>query len=669
MAAQRRLYNYLTYPQLDLSGGVQSVTSHLLRKRNQVKASKNASFNTKIGSAVRRFGYEKVAQTIQSGNDSLGATIFKYGQYNKIVVGINDAANANGTVQYLDSDYYWKNLITNAPVNCRFQFLNSLDQLYVAGKVPGVNNYMSLSNIDKTLNVSTTRNIYAAPDCAYIAEYGGQLYAINCQVNGVTYPDRAYVSSPPLGAVTFIQTDQSSILNQLRVDSVQYLKAGMTVDIYKAGTEAKIVSALPIVSIDKKNKRFTFQPQSLQVSDNDEVWLTGTKGTLSYFWNTDYPTNETSDFLKVPPGTDESPALTGYGISNNRLFLFTKNSVMKYDGSNLITVSDTIGCVSHETIQNLGPQLVWLHNTGVWGYNDNTGQLTLLSRAMDPYIRAINQVNFPYTSAGVVGKAYKLSVGQLLPLDSVTTSTSTSSTTTSTTSSSTSSTSTSSTSTSTTTSPTSTSTSSTSSSISSTSSSTSSTSTSSTSTSLSTSSTSISTSTSSTTTTTVASTKKIARLVYDYDMNAWWTEEHKREIRFQFNHTMNGYTKPYFTDETGRLFRDETGNLDNFDSIPMEIEFGRNNFGTDQLKLYMTTYVDSENARGAVLQYALDNGPFNTLGQLTEGQTKISIDTLGQLNEGHDINYKLVDNSLGDPTAFNGQSTYFKIQELVANEL
>jgi hypothetical protein len=43
-------------------------------------------------------------------------------------------------------------------------------------------------------------------------------------------------------------------------------------------------------------------------------------------------------------------------------------------------------------------------------------------------------------------------------------------------------------------------------------------------------------------------------------MNAWWTEEHKREIRFQFNHTMNGYTKPYFTDETGRLFRDETGN-------------------------------------------------------------------------------------------------------------
>lgn len=158
-------------------------------------------------------------------------------------------------------------------------------------------------------------------------------------------------------------------------------------------------------------------------------------------------------------------------------------------------------------------------------------------------------------------------------------------------------------------------------------------------------------------------------MVYDYDMNAWWTEVHKREIRFQFNHTMSGYTKPYFTDETGRLFRDETGNLDNFDTIPMEIEFGRNNFGTDQLKSYMSTMIDSENARGAILQAALDAGPFNTVGQLTETSTKISYPTKGQLMEAHDINYKIVDNSQGDPTAVNGLSTYFKIQELIVNEL
>lgn len=152
-------------------------------------------------------------------------------------------------------------------------------------------------------------------------------------------------------------------------------------------------------------------------------------------------------------------------------------------------------------------------------------------------------------------------------------------------------------------------------------------------------------------------------------MNAWWTEQHKREIRFQFNHSMNGYVKPYFTDETGRLFRDETGNLDHHDTIPMSIEWGRNNFGTDQLKLYFTLLIDSENARGGVMQYARDLGAFETLGQLTDPQTKISIGTAEDLKEGHDINFKFVHNDGGDPPAINGQSTYFKIQELIVNEL
>lgn len=152
-------------------------------------------------------------------------------------------------------------------------------------------------------------------------------------------------------------------------------------------------------------------------------------------------------------------------------------------------------------------------------------------------------------------------------------------------------------------------------------------------------------------------------------MQAWWTEEHKREIRFQFTHTMNGYTKPYFTDETGRLFRDEIGNLDNFDTIPMEVEFGRNNFGTDQLKQYISMLIDSESARGGIMQYSLDNGPFNTLGQTTAPSTKLVWTTNNQLKEGHDINYKFVQNDGGDPASLNGLSTYFKLQELIVNEL
>lgn len=652
-----------SYVQLDLSGGCQSATSHLLRKRNEVVASKNAAFNIKVGSAARRPGYEKVARTIEHGNDSLGAGVYNYGQNNKIIACINNSGGTAAELRYLDTADYWTSVITNATPNTRFQLLNDLDELYVAGASP-TNIYLPLTNIDSTLTASTSRNVYKAPRCKYIAEYGGDLYAMNCYIDGKYYPDRFYKSSPPLGFITSIQTDQKGLLKQLRVDSVRYLKVGMQLDIYGAGTEAKKVSALTIISVDKKNERISFADTTIDVADNDEIWLTGTKGKLSRYWNTDYKTPETSDFEPIAPGKEAGPEITGWGKSNNRLFIFAKNRFVKWDGANKITVSDTIGCVSHETIQSIGSWLIWLHTTGVWGYNDNTGQLKLLSRAVEPYIRAINQTNLPKASAVVSGRVYKLALGELLELDSVTTSTSTSSTSTSSTSSSTSSTSTSSTSTSSTSS----STSSTSSSTSTTSSSTSSTSSSTSSTSTSSTSTSVSTSTSSTSTTTVASSKKVTRLCYDFDMNIWWVEEHKREFRFQFNHTMNGYTKPYFTDETGRLFRDETGNLDNADTIPMEIEIGRSNFGTDQVKNYLTALVDSEKARGASVQYALNGGRFLTLGQITNEVEKLVFKQGGQLIEGRDIDYKIVHNATGNAPVINGLTTYFSVAEGLPNE-
>ena len=315
-----------SFPQLDLSGGVQTGVSHLLKKRNEVSASKNATFNQKIGAAKRRDGYEKVARTVEHGKDSLGFDIFRFNTNYKMLVGVNNSTDTQAELRVLDTADYWTTLLT-ATANTRFQMLNDLNELYVTGATEN-NVFMPLTNIDRTLSVSTSHNVYAAPRSKFITEYNGELYAINCQVNGVNYPDRFYKSSPPLGAVTFVQTDQKGLLQQLRVDSAKYLKPGMVFDIYRAGTEAKIESNVTIVSVDKKNNRISFTATAFDVEDNDEVWLTGTKGTLSRFWNTDYKTPETADWERVPPGKEANPQFTAHGKNNNRLFLFTKNTFL-----------------------------------------------------------------------------------------------------------------------------------------------------------------------------------------------------------------------------------------------------------------------------------------------------------------------------------------------------
>lgn len=657
-----------SFARLDQSGGVQAAVSHLLRKRNEVASATNAVFNKKIGSAARRDGYEQVARTIQHGNDSLYGGVYKYGTNSKIIAGINNSANTFANLRVLDTADYWTDVITDAPVNTRFNCENFLDQYFVAGASDN-NTYLPLQSIDYTLTRSLTSNVRSAPKAKFVVEFQGGLYAMNVEYGGKKYKNRIIPSSPAIGPITFIQTDQKGLLKQLRVDATTYLKVGMQLDIYGKGTEAKKVSALTIVSVDKKNKRISFVDTTIDVADNDEIWLTGTKGKLNIFWNTDDPTEQEAEFFDILPGREADPEITGYAKNNNRLYVFTRNSMYKLDGANRILISDTIGCVSHETIRNIGPWTIFLHTSGVYGFNDNIGEPKLLSRAIQPYIEAINQTNLSKASAGVSGRVYKLAIGEILPLESITTSTSTSSTSTSSTSSSTSSTSTSSTSTSSTSS--STSSTSLSTSTSSTSSSTSSTSVSTTSVSTSSTSISLSTSTSSTTTTTAASTKTVIRLCWDLDMNAWWVEEHKREFRFQFNHTMHGYTKLYFTDETGRLFRDETGTVDNVstDTIPFEVESGRLNLGTDQRKNFHSILVDSEKARGTILQYSIDGGSFKTLGDIESNIQKFTFPQAGQLIEGRDINYKYVSNSDSETPIINGETTYFSVTESIPNEI
>lgn len=647
-----------SFVQQDFSGGVQTSTTRLLQRRNELDAAKNATFNKKIGGAARRDGYEQVGRTIQDGNDGLAGFVYKYFRNNKIMVGINNQANSAATIQYLDVNNYWSTVgsLPSIAPNTKMYPINFLDESYWVGRAPDSDTYMSMINIDSSLNVSTTRNVLNAPLAEFIAEFQGRLYAINVSIGGVKYPDRAYLSSPATGAITFVQGDQVGLLQQLSVDTVRYLKPGMTIDIYSAGTNSKQITALTIVSVNKALNIITFAATQINLKDNDEIYLTGRKGQLSVLWNTDYPTPESADYLRVPPSKDETSRFTGWGQNNSRLFLFTKNAMFKWDGANLITVSDTIGCVSHATIKNIGPWTVWLHNSGVWAYNDSTGQLQLLSRGWQNYIQAINQSNLSKASAIVVGRVYKLAVGEIADLDSITTSTSTSSTSTSSTSSSTSSTSTSSTSTSSTSSSTSTTT------VASTSTSTSSTSTSSTSTSVSTSSTStsFSTSSTSTSTTTVVGGKQVVRLIYDFDMNAFWPEYHRREFRAQFLHTMSGYTKPYFLDETGRLWRDETTNSDGNDTIPFEIETGSNNFGLDQMKEYDGCYIQSDKATNAQVNVSLDDGEWQSVGQVNSTVQYIQFPAWVR---GRNINYRITHNDPGDSPIIDSITTEYLITE------
>ncbi len=124
---------------------------------------------------------------------------------------------------------------------------------------------------------------------------------------------------------------------------------------------------------------------------------------------------------------------------------------------------------------------------------------------------------------------------------------------------------------------------------------------------------------------------------------------------------MHGYTKPYFQDETGRVFRDETGNLDHFDTIPFEVELGRDFESSPLKKNLVGCIVQTEQARGAQVLLSLDGGNFRDVGQVTEGTQEIIFP--GGVRA-RDANYKIVHNDKGDAPSVDGVITYSSQEEV-----
>src|SRR5690606_131899 len=117
-------------------------------------------------------------------------------------------------------------IITGLPRHTYCQFLDHLNEVYMAGMSESTGERIAIRNIrydGTSTTVSTTRNLFTAPKARFIGENSGKLYAINVEIDGKIYPDRAYESSPAMGAITYVkgaqdnnQTDRE-LVNQVPV--------------------------------------------------------------------------------------------------------------------------------------------------------------------------------------------------------------------------------------------------------------------------------------------------------------------------------------------------------------------------------------------------------------------------------------------------------------------
>lgn len=401
------------WKQFDFSGGVQQATSWLLAQPNELSASENAVFGEEIGTVIRRPGYTSNGSTFATNKTPTGFHVAKFSTGSERLVAVNDSGDTETKVMYQDSNGDWQDLITGQfSADCQVFFHDYMDHVFVSG-YDSNGDPITPHTIDSSLTTSTTLHLQNAPSPHYFVEYGGRLYAVNVDVDSTRYVDRAYRSSLPLGAVTYVRGDVDDTVTEIAVDSVKWLKVGMDIDIYTKETDTKVAD-ITITGINKDDKKIEFSSQALTLGDNDEIWLDGRKGERTLLWNTDWPTPEKADWIDIQPGADSNNYITGAAKSNNRLFLFTRNSGTKFDGANRVTFNSTIGCISHRSIQNIDDDwLIWLDANGrVRARNDSTGQQEDISRAIRSNImNELTLTNMENSSAVSHDNKYKLFVG------------------------------------------------------------------------------------------------------------------------------------------------------------------------------------------------------------------------------------------------------------------
>lgn len=201
------------YPRADFSMGLQNASSWKLRQPNELEDGRNLRFNEEIGAVVRRNGYIQNGDAFSaSGKLPCGFHTAQFTTGARRFVAVPAEDDSATLVKVQEANGSWTTLINDLPVGVDVYFTDYRDEVYVSGYTVADDEPFQPRNVNKELDVSTTRNLLFAPWAKYYVVYRGVLYAANVKVGDKFHPDRFYKGSAPTGAITFVRGDQTDTL-------------------------------------------------------------------------------------------------------------------------------------------------------------------------------------------------------------------------------------------------------------------------------------------------------------------------------------------------------------------------------------------------------------------------------------------------------------------------
>ena len=119
--------------------------------------------------------------------------------------------------------------------------------------------------------------------------------------------------------------------------------------------------------------------------------------------------NNTDNYFDVDP--EDGDVIKALSVNANRLLVFKENTLHRYDTNTRYKVPGCPGTVSQRSVREIQGWTMYLHSSGIWGYDGTTSQL--LSRKIKDIIDGISTRDFTNACATVRGDHYYLYVGDI----------------------------------------------------------------------------------------------------------------------------------------------------------------------------------------------------------------------------------------------------------------
>lgn len=153
---------------------------------------------------------------------------------------------------------------------------------------------------------------------------------------------------------------------------------------------------------------------------------------------------------------------------------------------------------------------------------------------------------------------------------------------------------------------------------------------------------------------------KSLRVVYNFRTNQWSEEWWTPKQMVQLEYTFDGNAHPHWFDEKGQMWVDEQGTDDDGEAIHMEVEPGDDNFGADEIKKWIGVKIYSHNSVGSKIYASVDSGDWQEVGQIRKPVEAI---TLEKQLRGTMINFRITNSFKGDTPQIDKMTVWFNREE------